>query len=177
MIEAKEMENATVADQVSFSHSKDSTNNQSGERQQLIVFRLAEENFAIPIDSVKEVVLTPAISKVPQSPHYIEGVANIRGTIITIMNLEKRLSMVTTTSNEDGSPRSYKYTLVLEVDGKNVGILVDRVPNTLNVKTDDVNTADEAMSAHIADAKGSYLKGIVKNGEKMIFLLNISDLL
>lgn len=178
MIESKVLDSINLAEPAELSASKkQSTSDQPGERQQLIVFRLAEENFAISIDSVKEVVLTPAISRVPQSPHYIEGVANIRGTIITIMNLEKRLNMISDVVSDDGTRRSYKYTLVLDVNGKNVGILVDRVPNTLNVKTDDINAADEAMSAHIADSKGSYLKGIVKESEKMIFLLNISELM
>jgi len=178
MVESKVLESINLAEPGELSATKKkSTSDQPGERQQLIVFRLAEENFAISIDSIKEVVLTPSVSRVPQSPHYIEGVANIRGTIITIMNLERRLNMVSDAPAAEGGKRSYKYTLVLEVDGKNVGILVDRVPNTLNVKTDDINAADEAMSSHIADANGSYLKGIVKDEEKMIFLLNISELL
>ena len=179
MMEATENRLADLADQAMPANDKEQPTNgdESGDRQQLIVFSLAEENFAIPIDSIREVVLTPSISRVPQSPPYVEGVANIRGTIITIINLEKRLSMLMSVEGAGEAKDRYRYTLVLEVGGKNVGILVDRVPNTLNVKSEDINAADEAMSAQIADSRGSYLRGIVNYNDKMIFLLNIADIL
>lgn len=172
-METETLENLEVVAQGEASNT-DTDTLKTGKKQQLIVFSLAEELFAIPIDSIKEVVLTPSISRVPQAQDYIEGVANIRGTIITIMNLEKRLRMNSERTKDDIA--NYRYTLVLEVEGKSIGVLVDRVPNTLSFDEADINSADDAMSSHIADSNGSYLKGIVKHGNKMIFLLNIAEI-
>lgn len=150
------------------------SNGQGGHRIQLIEFRLGSEFYALSIDDVKEVVLTPSVARVPQAPYYVMGVANIRGTIITIVDLEKRIEVQRQSSKE---ALEYRYTLVLELDGYKVGILVDQVPNTLNVTEDDINLADETMNAHLSDNSGNYLKGIVKSDDRMIFMLDIKSLI
>ncbi len=147
---------------------------QAGNRIQLIEFRLGSEYYALSIDDVKEVVLTPSVARVPQAPFFVMGVANIRGTIITIIDLEKRIEVQRQSGKE---ALEYRYTLVLEIDGFKVGILVDQVPNTLNVTEEDINLADETMNAHLSDSSGNYLKGIVKSDDRMIFMLDIKNLI
>ena len=62
-------------------------------RIQLIIFKLGTEEYALSIDQIKEVVLTPRIAKMPQTPSYIKGVANIRGNIIAILDLEQKFGI------------------------------------------------------------------------------------
>jgi len=90
---------------------------------QLVVFKLGEEEYALTIDQIKEVVITPGIARVPHTNEFVRGVANIRGTIITILDLEKKfeLALLSPTTN-------YLYTLVIESDTHKVGILVREGP-------------------------------------------------
>lgn len=145
-----------------------------GQRIQLIEFKLGEAYYALPIDDIQEVVLTPSIAKVPQAAAYVLGVANIRGTIITIVDLEKRMGV---TQSKTEAVHHGRYTLVLELEGMKVGILVEQVPNTLNTVQDAIKAVDEHMSASIAGAEGSYLKGILNLEARMVFLLDIRSLI
>ncbi len=92
-------ENTQIAGAVTLEEIKEEVTNaqeekaKSGKRVQLIVFKLAGEEYAIAIDNIKEVVLTPGVAKIPKAPDYIKGVANIRGNIIAIMDLEDRFNL------------------------------------------------------------------------------------
>lgn len=132
--------------------------------QQLIVFKQGDEEFGLLIDQIKEVVLTPQITKMPQTPHYIKGVANIRGNIIAILDLEKKFGL---SAPIDEPPASY--TLVLESDEFKVGLLVKEVPNTLSISPSDI---DQDINV-IQDTEESYIQGIVKLDERLIILIDI----
>src|SRR5688572_6581503 len=79
----------------------------------LIVFRLGEEEFGIRIEQVKEVTITPEIARMPKTPDFIKGVANVRGDIIAIMDLEERFKI---RRHVDALSTSLigSYTLVIE---------------------------------------------------------------
>lgn len=144
----------------------------SGERIQLIVFKLGEEEYAIPIDHIKEVVLTPGIAKIPQTPSYIKGVANIRGSIIAIMDLEERFNVIEEESND--SERGF-YTLVIESDEFKIGILVTEVPNTLNTYTSEIDSTNGIMQYSSLDEE--CIKGVVKVNNRLIMLVDIFKLM
>ena len=135
-------------------------------RTQLIVFKLGNEEFGLLLDEIKEVVLTPAITAIPQTPDYIKGVANIRGNIISIYDLEQKFGIVKE-ENDIG-----RYTLVSENDKFKLGILVKNVPDTLTVEK---STIDENVSVVQGnhDEKSGYVKGIIKVNERLIILLDL----
>jgi len=136
---------------------------------QLVVFKLADESFALHISEIKEVVVTPRITRVPEVPDYIKGVANIRGNIIAIADLYKRFNIEV---NKNETP---KYTLVLESNVYKVGILVNEVPNTIEVTEDDFDSGGGFYNE--AESGGSGIKAIVKKGDNLIVLLNIQKVL
>lgn len=141
-----------------------------GANLQLIVFKLAGEEYAMQIDQIKEVVLTPKIAKVPLTPTYIRGVANIRGNILAIIDLVERFSLEAHTTQELQSTANF--TLVVESDEYKMGILVKDVPNTLSVYESDIDTSPSIIN----DSSGidnNYINGIVKSGERMIVLIDI----
>jgi purine-binding chemotaxis protein CheW len=142
-------------------------------RIQLIVFKLGEEEYGLPIEQIKEVVLTPRIAKMPQTEPYIKGVANIRGNIIAIMDLAQKfgLSKIDTVANEDEA----NYTLVIESEDFKVGVLVKEVPNTLTVTVDDIDPASDFIQYSTLDADS--LVGVVKSGERMIILVDMLKLI
>jgi purine-binding chemotaxis protein CheW len=134
-------------------------------KMQIVVFRLGQEEYALQIDQIKEVVKTPAITPMPQSPKYIKGVSNIRGNIIAIVDLEERFSLEQHATEQSGTKG--EYTLVVESDEVKMGVLVRDVPNTLAI-------ADSAIDRSMigVDDQG-YVKGIVKIDKRLIILIDI----
>lgn len=134
---------------------------------QIIVFKLGQEEYALQIDQIKEVVITPGITRMPQTPAYIRGVANIRGNIIAIIDLEDKFSL----KRNDNQEATSNYTLVVESEDLKVGILVREVPNTLTIAASDF---DESVGIiNEAQNENNYIKGIVKAGKRLIILIDI----
>lgn len=133
---------------------------------QIVVFKLGTEQYGLHIDQIKEVVITPNITRMPQTPSYVKGVANIRGNVIAIFDLEDRFNLSRT--SEQGSNR---YTLVVESDDVKMGLLVNEVPNTISVSASDL---DESIGIiNDASSETNYIKGIIKTGERLIILIDI----
>jgi len=145
-----------------------SQNEESGESLQLIIFNLGGEEYALPIDHVKEIVITPGIAKIPQTPDYIKGVANIRGTIIAMMDLEEKFNLE---PDENLDALMNKYTLVIESEDYNVGILVRQVPSTLSVLKAKIDKSSGIMQYSSLDQ--DCIAGIVKSEDRMIILIDI----
>lgn len=148
--------------------------NDVSERVQLIIFKLGKEEYAMNIDQIKEVVITPPIAKVPQTAGYIKGVANIRGNIIAIMDLEQRFSLIDE-DNRSNTTAIANYTLVVESEEFKVGILVKEVPNTLTIRTPDIDSSSDIIRYSALDER--CIKGIVKAGERMIIMIDMFELL
>jgi len=138
----------------------------TGKKMQLIIFKLGGEEYALNIDSIKEVVLTPGIARIPQTPDYIKGVANIRGTIIAIVDLNQKFKINNHQNEEIGN-----YTLVVESEDFKVGILVKEVPNTLTVGEKEIETNLSILQ--YSDLDGDCINGIVKKGERMIIIVDM----
>lgn len=136
-----------------------------GRTFQIVVFRLGTEEYALSIEQIKEVVLTPNVTKMPQSASYIRGVSNIRGNIIAIVDLEERFGVSNRTVEEGNFG---KYTLVVESDEFKMGILVKDVPNTLAISESVVD-----QSVMTVEGENSYIKGIVKLDSRLIILIDI----
>jgi purine-binding chemotaxis protein CheW len=146
--------------------------NEKFNRHQLIVFKQGNEEYGLAIDQIKEVVLTPKITKMPQTPHYVKGVANIRGNIIAIIDLEEKFGIANknTETHTEG-----KYTLVVASEEFKVGILVKEVPNTLAVSQSDI---DETVNIIQDDSQESnYIRGIVKVNNRLIILIDVYQIM
>jgi len=143
-----------------------------GRRIQLIIFKLGTEEYALSIDQIKEVVLTPRIARMPQTPSYIKGVANIRGSIIAILDLEEKFGI---DRSIDKTSESFHYTLVVESDVFKAGFLVREVPNTLTiVDTDIENSSSFIQTSSIDD---NCIKGVVKSGDRLIIMIDMIRLM
>jgi purine-binding chemotaxis protein CheW len=152
---------------------KEVAKREHSERMQLIIFKLGSEEYGLSIEQIKEVVLTPRIAKMPQTAEHIKGVANIRGNIIAIMDLEQKfgLTKLGTTENKNNS----NYTLVVESEEYKVGVLVKEVPNTLSINVSDIDTASNFVQYTSLDTNS--VIGVVKSGERMIILIDMIKLI
>lgn len=129
--------------------------------QQIVVFKLAGKEYGFHIDQITEVVLTPPITRMPRTQSYIRGVANIRGNMIAMVDLEEKFALK---SDEQAIG---SYTLVIESDAMKIGILVSDVPNILSVLTDNI----EQLSS--GDQGNAYVTGIIKLEERLIIMIDI----
>ncbi|WP_422359606.1 chemotaxis protein CheW [Reichenbachiella sp.] len=146
---------------------------EKGIRIQLIVFKLGEEEYALPIEQIKEVVLTPRISPMPQTPDYVKGIANIRGNVIAIMDFEQKFGLKPNKKKLNNG--TVNYTLVIESEDHNVGILVNDVPNTLSVLSSKIDDSSNIIQHTSLDE--SVIKGVVKTKEKMIILIDVMTMM
>ncbi len=149
--------------------SRKTTIEDNSQSFQIIVFKLGQEEYALMIDQIKEVVITPNIAKIPLTSSYIKGVANIRGDILAIVDLEEKFGI--TQSEASNINKEGYYSLVVESDSLNMAILVKEVPNTLSVTQSDIDASPNL----IADQQGdkNYIKGIVKLADRIIILIDI----
>lgn len=167
-----ELQSAYTIDDVKKEAAGENHRQELSERLQLIIFKLGNEEYGLSIDQIKEVVLTPRIAKMPQTPDYIKGVANIRGNIIAIMDLEERFSLKNSVQREltEGS----NYTLVVESEEYKVGVLVKEVPNTLSINVSEIDTASNFVQYSSLD--NNSVRGVVKSGDRMIILIDMLKL-
>ncbi|MEJ1237076.1 chemotaxis protein CheW [Chryseolinea sp. T2] len=138
----------------------------TGKGMQIVVFKLGNEEYGMQIDHIKEVVITPNITRMPQSASYIRGVANVRGNVIAILDLEERFNLERVILEKGG-----RYTLVVESEEMRMGLLVSDVPNTITVNSAEIDTNAGIVGDGQTDS--GYIKGIVKSGNRLIILVDI----
>ncbi len=139
----------------------------NGQKSQLIVFRLGDEEYGLQIGQIKEVVPTPHITRLPQTPSYVKGVANIRGNVIAVVDLEEKFGL----TRETGQVQKGNYTLVIESNEIKMGVLVRELPNTLNVTQSQIE--DSGNIIQDGTSEQSYIKGIVKLDDRLIIMLDV----
>jgi purine-binding chemotaxis protein CheW len=140
---------------------------------QLIVFRLGDEDYGIRIEQVKEVTVTPEVVKMPKTPPFIKGIANLRGDIIAIVDLEERFQL-----RPAGRPvPDFSYTLAVEAADYTLGLMVREVPRPLTIPVSLIEAAPEFVQD--SGQRDKYLEGIAKlpNSEGVIIVLDMAKLL
>ncbi|MFH6984278.1 chemotaxis protein CheW [Marinoscillum luteum] len=151
---------------------KEEIDSLKGKHVHLIVFQLGQESFAMEISKVNEVVPSVPITKMPQTPKYIKGIATIRGKGIIILDLADKLGLVD--ASEDIKTRS-AYTMVVSTERFTVGILVPEVPSNQKVSGDTIQSTIDNLSETSLDE--TYIKGLVKVQGEMVYFIDIDELI
>ena len=140
----------------------------------LIVFKLGAESYAIKIEQVKEVTITPVITRMPRTPHFVKGVANIRGDIIAIMDLEERFHIRPEPLPEGLNP-NITYTLVLEAKDYSIGVVVKEVPQSLNLPTSKIDRAPSFLQD--TNISENFIEGLARINDRLIIVLDMNKIL
>lgn len=141
----------------------------SGKKIQIVGFKLNEEEYALEIDTVQEIIKDVMATRVPRSKSYINGVINLRGIVIPIINLKFRFGMSDTKYNEN------KRVIILKTGGVSAGIMVDSVSEVVEV--DENNILPNPTQSN-SDVNLSFLKGVCKiSEERLMTLLNLEKIL
>jgi len=137
----------------------------------LIVFKLGTEEYGIRIEQVKEVTITPEITRMPKTPAFIKGVANIRGDIIAIMDLEERFNITPFA----GARSEMSYTLAIEAKEYSIGIIVRDMPQSLTIPVSKIDKTPTFLQE--LNFNDNYIEGIGKLGGRLIIVLDIYKIL
>ncbi len=138
--------------------------------RQLVSFVLDKEEFGVDILMVQEIIRLTTITPIPNAPEFIEGVINLRGKIIPVIDLRKRLNI------GEKSPEYAKQTriLVIEIDGNVTGFIVDAVSEVLKIPTDQIEPPPEII---VSSIDSEYIEGVIKLNEKLLVLLDFRKIL
>jgi purine-binding chemotaxis protein CheW len=105
----------------------------AGKEIQVVIFRLGREEFGARIDKVKEIIEITHITRMPKAPSFIEGVINLRGQVIAVIDLTKQFDLPATERGEETR------IVVVDVDDNIVGMIVDCVPEVLRISTENID--------------------------------------
>ncbi|HOP75155.1 MAG TPA: chemotaxis protein CheW [Bacillota bacterium] len=134
------------------------------ETKQLIIFKLGEEEFGVDILQVREIEkLDQNITRVPKAPAFVEGVINLRGEIVPIVDLRKRFGLSLKPIGSDTR------VVIVEINDNLVGMMVDAVVEVLRINVSAIEDAPQITKG--VDAY--FLSGVAKVGDRLIVLLNL----
>lgn len=134
--------------------------------QQLVVFGLGKEEFGIDISRVREIVRMQNITSIPQSMDFVEGIVNLRGQIVPIVDLCKRFVVADRSDSDDGDRR----IIVVNIGEQNIGILVDGVSEILRVPDESIEATPPIVSSGVSS---EFIKGVAKVDSRLIIFLDL----
>jgi len=135
--------------------------------KQLVVFELAKELFGVDIGAVESIIKMQTITRVPLSPEFVEGVINLRGKVLPVIDLRLRFGLPAielTKSNR---------IMVVSIDGSEVGMIVDGVSEVLSTTDGDV----EPPPAMASTVNSTCIVGIAKIDARLVILLDLKKIL
>jgi len=139
----------------------------SGEDQQFLTFNLADEYYGVDILKVQEIKGYTTVTRIPNTPDYLKGVLNLRGTIVPIVDLRMKFGMGTT------EPTSFTVVVVVNVRNRVMGFLVDAVSDVLDLNAKNIQPPPELGSAVDID----FVAGIGNANDRLVTLLDIDRVL
>jgi purine-binding chemotaxis protein CheW len=134
---------------------------------QIVGFRIGRETFGLPIALVREIVRVPEITAVPNAPDYIEGVVNLRGRIIPVVDLRKRFGQKQIESNKKNR------VVVVELEGRLLGLIVNSASEVMKIPPADI----EAPHNVFQEGELNYITGVGKLKGRLVILLDLTRVL
>lgn len=139
----------------------------TGQQRQLVVFDLGDEAYGVDIYQVREIIRVPDITRVPRTPDYVEGVINLRGGVIPVLNLRRRFDMGLEGASDDAR------IVIVELEDQLVGMRVDGVSEVLRIEGEQV----EPPSPYIVNVDSQFVTGIARLDEQLVILLDLNRVL
>lgn len=140
---------------------------QDDELLQLVTFSIGEEEFGVNILKVQEINRTMEITKVPRAPEFVEGVINLRGKVIPIIDLRRRFGLMSKPEDKDTR------IIVIEINNIIVGFVVDAVSEVLRIPASTV----EPPPPVVAGVESDYISGVGKLKDRLLIMLDLDRLL
>ena len=137
-------------------------------KKQYIVVKIGSEQYGIDISYVDNIVRMQKITRVPKAQTYFKGIINLRGEIVPVMSVRKRMGL------DDDVFTNASRIIILKIEQQSaLGIIVDEVKEVVTLGTNEI----DKVSGDMKNAKVSFIDGIGKNGDELISLLDIHSII
>lgn len=137
---------------------------------QLVTFQLGEEFYGIDIMDVKEIVRVQDIRAIPNAPAYVEGIFNLRGEIIPIINLHRRFHLKKARLGEDEELLSG--FIIIDIKGMKLGVIIDKVARVVSVEGNQIQPPPQMLTGIGAE----YILGVIRQDDGYLIILDIRKL-
>lgn len=134
--------------------------------RKLVVFELADELYGLDIFYVREIVKDTPVTRIPRTPDFVEGVVNLRGKIIPVIDLKKRFGF------EKGEKTQETRIIIADISGQEVGLIVDSVKEVGTVDESSIEAAPD-----ITKVNAAFVEGLAKKDDKLIIIIKLDMLL
>lgn len=131
--------------------------------QQMVLFRLGAEEYGISISQVKEIIQYNGATRLPQTSDFMEGIINLRGNVIPVIELAKKFGLAASGSSD-------RRAVIIGAEGQEIGVIVDEVTEVIRLQ----DTAIEP--APTMTVSNDYIRGIGKEGNRLLILLDVEKL-
>jgi purine-binding chemotaxis protein CheW len=131
---------------------------------EMLSFRLGSEEYALLVEQVREVIKVWEITSVPNTPEYVLGVISLRGKVLPVVDLCKRLGL------PPGDKGGKSRIIVVSLDDEETGLIVERVTGVVRLSPDDIRPAPDTITQ---GAGAEYLRGIARKNDRLYILLDI----
>ena len=136
---------------------------------QLVGFVIGQELFGVDILMVQEIIRETPITPIPNSPDFIEGVINLRGNIIPVIDLRRRLNL-----REVSAPEGQIWIMILNVNGRITGFIVDSVTQVLKVPSNSIKPPPDIV---VSGLQSQYITGVCRIDKRLLILLDFNRIL
>ena len=134
------------------------------ERVQLVSFMLAGEEYGVEVVKVREIIRMVNITKMPNTPHYVEGIINLRGKVIPIVSMRNRFGLSETADSIQTR------IMVMDVQGGLTGFIVDGVSEVIRIQSNDIQAPPAMVSGNIDQ---EFITGVFNHGERLLTIMDI----
>lgn len=135
--------------------------------KQFVIFKLGEQKYCVDIMYVGGITEYKGATKVPEAPYFVEGVINLRGSIIPIVNLKKRFGIPETRLAEDCR------VVLFNLEGTDVGFLVDEANQVIKIDSEDIDPTPDILKGEDKE----YIDGVGKVGQEIVIVLDLAKIL
>ena len=131
-----------------------------------ICFNLGNQEYGVPLLSIKEVLGLPEVTPIPQCPNYFLGIMNLRGKVISVMDLRTKIGLKTQNNSETS-------VMILDLGEQLLGVVVDKVNAVITINTKDITEAPKMEETKATD----YIESVYRHNEQLILLISIAKAL
>jgi purine-binding chemotaxis protein CheW len=134
---------------------------------QLVSFNLDEEEYGVDVLKVREIIRMPVVTRVPNTPHYVEGVINLRGKVIPIISMRRKFGLPETESDKQTR------IMVMDVEGELMGFIVDAVSEVIRISGSEIQPSPAVVASSIDQ---ECIAGVINQAERLLVLLELEKM-
>lgn len=141
--------------------------NESNQLAQLVSFLLSDEEYGVEVLRVREIIRMPPITKMPNTPHYVEGIINLRGKVIPIISMRKRFGL------PEIEYTAHTRIMVMDVNGGLTGFIVDGVSEVIRVRSSEIQPPPPMVSGNLDQ---EFIMGVFNHADRLLIIMDAEQM-